>query len=398
MEASCGPSNALQNLSKHSQRDNSLQHEFSRGAVPQAAQFKQSQAIDRNLNQDFQSFNSNDFANSFMNQFNPQQFKAQVNQLSVQQNHLRDQFLQQNQNLQFQQQNVQSGQQHNQAWINDFSSMSLNQTQNVPHQMNHGPQFSQYNQFYQPGMALRNATPMMPQAQHMTEHKEIHKFEQSIDDQFALIEQELNAQEEQGDVEKSGHDHDQFAKTAREIETTMKKAASENNELGEKFQNSDFLKLMQSISTRNVELEGDKLVDSKTKQDIREKPQDSEPVQPIVSPTINEPLPTYHHPPFDSAQPPMPPQPQEQQPEHENKLADPLAHVADGALSDINDPLMMAQIISGGQVKRKDWLNADTDWLDSPRATKPQPRVRRSILTEHDQQVFDDYRHDDDFH
>ena len=72
--ASCGPSTALQNLNKHAQRDNSLQHQRHQHPQQQGAsihQFRQGQQVDSRLNADFKQFNSgNDFANSFMNQMN----------------------------------------------------------------------------------------------------------------------------------------------------------------------------------------------------------------------------------------------------------------------------------------------------------------------------------------
>ena len=51
----------------------------------------------------------------------------------------------------------------------------------------------------------------------------------------------------------------------------MKTIDSHDSEMNEKFQNSQFLKLMSSIGNRQVELEGDKLVTSDSKEDIREK-------------------------------------------------------------------------------------------------------------------------------
>ena len=106
--ASCGPSTALQNLNKHAQRDNSLQHQ--RHQHPQHPQqqgasihqFRQGQQVDSRLNADFKQFNNgNDFANSFMNQMN---IKPSMQQHQHQQH------------------------QHQQpAWVNDFSNLSIQQ-------------------------------------------------------------------------------------------------------------------------------------------------------------------------------------------------------------------------------------------------------------------------------
>lgn len=51
--ANCGPSNALQNLSKHTQRDNTLQNEIIRNQPQQGNGFRNQPIVDQRLNQDF---------------------------------------------------------------------------------------------------------------------------------------------------------------------------------------------------------------------------------------------------------------------------------------------------------------------------------------------------------
>lgn len=403
MEASCGPSNALQSLNKHAQRDNSLQHQFAPRQQERAG-FKQGNHVDQRLNQEFNQFNGsngNEFASKFMNLFNPQQFK---------QNNFQNQNPQVNNNVQNQSFNNQQG------WVNDFSKLSINQPQinNQNHQMNQMGQ--PINQMSQPmnqnfqtfplNMRTNLSTPLIPQ-QPATEHVELHKFDQSLDKQFEMLEQELQEQQQQQQEQEltQNHNSDEFAKIAKTIHNSLNKKF-ENQDIENKFKNSEFFELMNQVSQGNVEIndEGKDLVYSSTKESYESshKPIPTENDLPSNTSPLeshNEHMPTYHHPQFDSPLPnsTIKPEPPLQQTNH---LPDPLAHIKDGQLSDINDPLMMAKIVSGGQIKNKDWLDADTDWLDS--SYTPQnisgPRLKRSILNDHDQQVFDDYRHDDDFH
>ena len=133
---------------------------------------------------------------------------------------------------------------------------------------------------------------------------------------------------------------------------------------------------MSSIGNRKVELEGDKLVTSDSKEDIREKGIPESEAQTAFAShqelhqqaTLNNP--DYHQPMFDQtpessrdptgragvnvAQQPVQDTAAEQENPQENRLPDPLAHIQDGQLSDINDPLTAAKVISGGQVQTKD--------------------------------------------
>ncbi|KAK6458190.1 uncharacterized protein RJT20DRAFT_29607 [Scheffersomyces xylosifermentans] len=429
MDASCGPSNALTNLSKHTQRDTSLQNEHflkNQQGPNGVNNFRQNaNVVDNRLNTEFQNFNGGaDFASSFMNQYNKPQFQ--------------------------QQQQPQPQQLNYPGWVQDFSGLSLNQTpQNIqnatPQQRNDWhqqfmqqqqqmnipqSQAQQGQQQFMPNyasggfhmnMRTNLSTPLYGQQGQtvggLTEHQEVHKMAEEnklFDDHFDMIEKELNSEQiDKGVVDAKGvplqeqaplvndADKEQFAQTARKVESSMRGLRSEDDQMKSKFENSDFLKLMSSISKRQVELEGDKLVDSATGQDIREelgqsslqnvRREDIEDTRLNLVPPSSV---NYHDPVFDSSAQPI--NREKETEEQRNRLPDPLAHIKDGELSDILDPFVAAKVISGGQVKTRDWTdNDDDDWLDMTE-DRPRPQ-RRSILTDHWQEVYDDYRHDDDF-
>lgn len=426
MDASCGPSNALQNLSKHTQRDNTLQNEFiGRNQHQQPGQGFRSNVrhVDQNLNQEFQQFNGgSQINNSFMNQLNaPQGF-----------NHVQ-QHRQPQQNVHKQQP----------AWVQDFSNMSINQRQqpvaqlqhiqsdwhqqfmnqqanHQQHQQQHQPQANQFNQRIAPNytsafnmnMRTNLSSPAHSQMGVPTEHQEIHNLEQErlmFDDQFDQLEKELASQEvEQPEVQQQAEpqvalegnelEKEEFANTARKVQQSMTKSdGTRSTETNSKFEQSEFLKLMNSISNRSVELsdQGDKLV-NKQGEDIREHLSD-----PLSEVRSQQPEPdtqiNYHQPMHDIG--PVPSHfgnptnapVESSQPELRSHLPDPLAHIKDGALGDMDGPLQAARIISGGQVNANDWMEDDM-W------SGPNYGQKGSILDSFSQEVFDDYRHDDDAH
>ncbi|KAI5956898.1 hypothetical protein KGF54_000516 [Candida jiufengensis] len=421
--ASCGPSSALQNLNKHAQRDTSLQHQRLHPNGPQQQglhQFRQGNQIDSNLQNDFKQFNQSnqghDFASSFMQQMNRPQFNQQIrNSPGIQQNQ--------------------------QGWVNDFSNLSIErqksqQNQNQQQQNNWHQQFmqqsgpqqhqpildqqqpqqihhtqSQYHPNYSMGNFQNRLTMnALPQYNQQSEHQEIHKLQnqhQQFENEFDLLEKELSQQEnQQADItidNSTDLDKEKFAQTAKLVEDSMNQLNTQDSNMNAKFQNSDFLKLMNSISNKKVELEGDKLINSENKQDIREDgiPQTTlnqqqhsgtaEEIQGnenVTNSRLNQNLNNidYHQPihnnpsvdlddwSFDSI--PNHPQPQQHQPRkhrqqpqqpQQQKLPDPLSHIADDALEGILDPLTAARIISGGQVTQKDWTDVEgqDDWLTS---------------------------------
>ena len=421
---SCGPTNALSSLLKHAQRDNSLQHEF-RGHQPQQhSGFKQNQAVDNRLNNEFASFSRNDFALSFMGsnpifqnknnqsiQNNQNQHSGQFqNQHSGQfQNQFSGQF--QNQHSgQFQ--NQHSGQFHHpqnasqqgqQSWVKDFSAMSIQSNQvNQPLTRPQG---------YQPMLGMLQMSGYQPQMYQTmqappTEHQEVHKMEQEqklYEDQFEQLEKELQGEGQQVEqnVELQVNDSrekEEFARMAEKVKGSL--LTSELS--GEKIQNSNFLKLMHSISNREVELEGDKLVETTG---TRTEPELSQNVlnqqdavrnalnqQDTVRNVVNQQnLPGYQG--VLGTQPEV--RESEQMRPH---LPDPLAHLKDGDLSGISDPLLAAKVVSGNQVQTGDWMDDDS-WLDmtQPRTRMPS-RPKNNIMSDAWQEVYDDYKNDDDIH
>lgn len=395
MDASCGPSNALQNLNKHTQRDTSLQHEFVNRPQQAAPAFRQNQHVDPRLNSEF-----NQFAQA--GEFAQPVFQGQLVQTAFQQQ--QHQFQQQPQTHQPQKQ-----QPHKLSWVNDFSNMSL---QGAPQKLDWHQQFLQQQpaQVHRPmGQApmyrmQQNLQPSYAVGQIPSEHKEVHYMEQSkqLDDQFDQLEKEL-AEREKTEEMQQGNDVEKeaFANSARQVRDLMMKANQQSTETTEKFRQSEFLKLMTSISDRQVEIsnEGDSLVHKATGQDIREHLPD--PLQDVRQETGHEATDEdvgavaggpydidFHRPVHDPIPAPQPSQAVRD--EHINHLPDPLAHIKDGDLGDIMGSLQAAQVVSGGQVSHQAWM--EDDMWEHP------PRRRNNILDDHMQEMYDDYRNDDDFH
>ena len=196
--ASCGPSTALQNLNKHAQRDNSLQHQ--RHQHPQHPQqqgasihqFRQGQQVDSRLNADFKQFNNgNDFANSFMNQMN---IKPSMQQHQHQQHqHQQPAWVNDFSNLSIQQQHQHQNQQQNQGTKSDWHQQFMQQQQQQPNTLQHQSNFQQMTPNYAMGSyQMRNtATTMTPMFHNQTEHQQQHKLEEeqrAFEKQFDMIE------------------------------------------------------------------------------------------------------------------------------------------------------------------------------------------------------------------
>ncbi|WEJ95616.1 hypothetical protein PSN45_003139 [Yamadazyma tenuis] len=402
---SCGPSNAVKNLAQYSSRDTSLQNDVARGRGPMGPQsFRNTNVVDNNLNQQFQEFSgapTTNFASQFMNQFNPGtiQRPGPPSQLP---------------------------QAQQQGWVNDFSHMSLEQRQHQHHQQQHHQQHQQHHQQHQqqqyqqdwhsqfnsqtrsqPSQLSPNYTSFQlntrsnlrthfePIAANMTEHRETHHLEQQnqqFEQHFQDIEKELAA---------DTSDKQEFAMAAKSIHTTLSSQGSRNNEMADKLKNSEFMKLMDSISHRRVELstQGDKLVDQQGN-DVRDVAlaHDREETVTHDRISINEPSTTSHANPILTGNPMMHyhdyPHTEQQvaDPSQNSHLPDPLAHIPDGSLEGISEPLQAARIISGNQVKARNWME-DDDFLDM---TDGMNQVSTS-LDRMRQQEYEAYRHDDDY-
>ncbi|KAI5959212.1 hypothetical protein KGF57_002150 [Candida theae] len=440
--ASCGPSSAIQNLNKHTQRDTSLQHQRL-GNPPQQQgvhQFRQNQVVDQQLNQEFQRFNSggpgHDFATSFMEQNRPQ-FQPQHRAVQPQHQH--------------QHQHQHPQQQQQQGWINDFSGLSIEQRQqpqvnNWSKQfMQGGPSQQQQKQYYQQQQQRQNQQPMVhsqipnyslgtfqnrinmnavgavPQFAAQTEHQQIHKLDaghqEILENEFDRIEKELAQEPQTSEAEAilsesvdkalEDHDRDLFAETARSVENSMNGLNTNDAAMAEKFQQSSFLNLMHSIANKETVLENNELktqenVSAETSaQDTASNLKSSDYIQPMYNPDqqqnqvdsmgfntdefSDETIPNH---PFTQQTTstrfntdefsddtilnhPLPPQAipqmqrknlQQHEPsETQNHLPDPLAHIGN-QLDGVTDPLTAARIISGGQVRSRDWED-DDDWL-----------------------------------
>lgn len=404
MDASCGPSSALSQLSKHTQRDNSLQHEAARQGhhFPQAA-FRNQPGVDANLNRDFQQFSQGggleyDTFNGQAHNFPRQQFGGGA----PNQARFHDRPAEQ------------------QQWAQDFNRLSLgNNTQMQPQQArqaqtaNWSQQFLQHkqqntaNQNLRPESSYLMQQPMfnqvnlqMMQGQQMMqrqvnqEQNPISQVEQidskALDAHFDQISREMDQMEEV-DTTTEDPDKEAFAKVAKQVESHMTSTTPlVSAETTSKFQQSNFLKLMSMISNREVEVskEGDKLVAS-SGEDVREYL--SDPLKHERSEA------NIAGPSGELALAPAPQEPQSGTITNESAhirshLPDPLAHIKDGELPGDLSSLQAARVISGGQVEKENWME-DQSWDFDMR-----PRTKNSLLNRYEQEVYDDYRNDDDFH
>ncbi|ODQ80942.1 hypothetical protein BABINDRAFT_118312 [Babjeviella inositovora NRRL Y-12698] len=328
--ASCGPSNALQNLSKHTQRDRSLQNDISLGARQALFASNKFNQVDRNLQNDFAAFNQgqNSFQQAHYEQLYNQQFPANVEQ----QRRAEDSQWAQS----FQDLNLTSQPQNLSVASNQWQSQFMQQG-NVQQ-----PQIRPLNafatNFMRSGMT-GNMAMTVPQPTHQLEHQQLHKQEAEQDlfnQEFANVERELQQEARQVDVTVP-EDHS-LAATAEQVLAVMTgEATSRSAETNSKFQNSNFLKLMQSIAAKEVALNDsqDKLV-TRDGTDIREVPE----------------MPAVMAGGFSGN-----PLTREARGSH---LPDPLAHIPDGALSPTyNSPLgsaMFVQKSMGKKIQMQDWV------------------------------------------
>ncbi|KAF3992409.1 hypothetical protein FT663_00689 [Candidozyma haemuli var. vulneris] len=436
MDASCGPSSALSQLSKHAQRDTSLQHGLvNRNENQQNRQggFRNQPGFDNSLNQEFQNFSGRTGgAPMFQDQFagagpiHPQQQHHQQHHRQPQQGqNQQNRWIQDFNGLSID--NRQTGQQgqHGQQGKSDWHRQFMNQ-QNVQHQaqpqlqhnmtnyqmgsmgqMGHMGQMGQYR--YQGAQAMNS-----PQNQKAQVEADLLENSEALDSHFDQLEKEL-AMEEQVDSEEasiSEIDKEQFVKAARDVQRSMRSEKNQkSDETTSKFEQSNFLKLMNSISDRKVELsqQGDKLVETASGEDIRKH---------LSDPLKYEKDPNYHQQPHEAqtATPaPIPsvvpnePQVTRESENVQNHLPDPLAHIKDGQLPDNLSALQAAKIISGGQVNDRTWME-DESWLSGPSypagvasgmsggLPSGNSSSGNSIMEPHWQEVYDDYRHDDDYH
>lgn len=417
MDASCGPTNALAQFSKHTQRDTSLQHERQHfaGQNEQNA-FRNGPGLDANLNVDFQRFNQGNSVDFQPQGFHAQQFHGQPMANSINAS----------ENIGFRGEN-------GQGWVLDFRGLSLegqgsNQVQN--RMQNAGPKSDWHRQFMQK-MQLQNLQgqqnfqgqqqynvqnlrgnmgqqQFQPQQQFQTQFQQHDNLnlmdfdEQALAKEFDMVEQELELHAQENEVQQMPEldnetEKEQFAAAARQVQQSMmSNHTQQSQETAQKFQQSGFLKLMTQILDREVEIsnDGEKLVSKTTGEDIRQYLSD-----PLKHEREDEQEPEYQTPLKEFVTHGLVPQPQVQEKSRatnesaniRSHLPDPLAHIRDGALDGDLSLLQAAQVISGGQVQGDSWME-DGMW-DSMDQTRP--RTGPSLLSAYEQEVYDDYRNDD---
>lgn len=408
MEASCGPTNALSQLTKHTQRDTSLQHERPQ-QLRQQPGFRSQPGVDANLNQDFLHFASGSLEGvrpqllSMGPGFGQHVPMAQSNmgrsnmgQSNMGQSHM-------NQSNMSMAQPVQGS-----GWVQDFNKLLLAQGRS---QISQGNQMGSMrsgqlqHQGFGYGQAAYNSMAQSQwQGQTMGQAPVMQTSHQDSTPQFdeealaAHFEQiELDMVQEEA-AQQAARDNDaereEFAAAARQVRNSMlSDKQPKSDDTAAKFEQSNFLKLMSLISEREVELsaEGDRLVQRSTGEDIREylsdplrheRAAESESSQ---GPPLEE-QPDYHRPMFEHGSSTAP----KESESIRSHLPDPLAHIKDGALASDLLALQAAQVISGGQVQGSSWME-DEMW-DAP------ANARGSILTREEQEVYDDYRNMDDHH
>ncbi|KAH3676391.1 hypothetical protein WICMUC_002022 [Wickerhamomyces mucosus] len=283
----CGPINPLQKVANHISLDRSLQQDNLSGP-----------SSNRNHNQQISSLGqSHQLDLEFQKHTNSTQFHLQN---SFNQNHSHAIAIGDKSQIFHQQPSLQSTPG---GWANDFAKLSLNakarpklrQTPQMkwneqsldsqrlssqPIQQRHDQSFS--SAAFNPSIIngprmLLNQTNTLQNQGIMTEHQELHHLEHiqsALDEQFFELERQLHLKpvpkppKKDQNEEISKKQNLQFQQTARDISNVMESHVSQQTE---KFKKSQFLKLMQSISVGDVELNEDetKLI-NKDGEDIHE--------------------------------------------------------------------------------------------------------------------------------
>lgn len=295
--ASCGPSNALTNLNKFANQDNSLSNQFIGSSHHQGNAEQQNvlsrnnfNSINENLQYDFNQFNQQhqqphqSFSNSG---FIPQQQQQQQQHQSQFQNQANSQWINDFQKMNInnipQEEHIQQLRQANQqGWINEFQSMqqmdsSQHQQQQMQQQNQQHQQQYNSNAFQmRSNMMLNNSSMMYDQQQRTNLQQQQSNIEtDDMYDMFEQVENELNElktlvkEEEKQKEEEMNKDESEkilFAQIAKNVFNTMNgtnKNNTINSNTSQKFQNSNFLKLMQKIGERKIEInnEGNKFID-----------------------------------------------------------------------------------------------------------------------------------------
>ncbi|ODV94741.1 hypothetical protein PACTADRAFT_50604, partial [Pachysolen tannophilus NRRL Y-2460] len=263
-ESSCGTSNALQKFSNHAHADRSLQQDHiirNQGRQNHQSPFlNKFNQIDKGLENDFQNFNNNIHSSLSYSPLNHDVIVSSGHR-GVNEIH----------------QGPQLNNNSTQQWTNEFSRLSLNNTSagHVHSQKNDFQWNREYIQQQQQAprfrstvsndnvisrnLMLDNTTQYMagPIQQGPTEHQELHHIElqdSEFNTMFENIEKEEQEKEQEKEKEKEKEilfDKDEFAKTASLVVNAM---SFKNNSTitSEKFKNSNFLKLMEKVSKKQI--------------------------------------------------------------------------------------------------------------------------------------------------
>lgn len=389
--ADCGPSNALTKLQNHTAKDSSLQRELNRGFIEGPGQFRAAN-VNTQLNQDFREFSHG--ARPDISKANvPLHAYVESPSLSLRENIA----------------SAGASQAHGapEKWVDDFAQLNIQRRDiDQRHAWGHSQRGDWQKQFMLQQLQQLQQGAMQNQQQRQNQFQDQYRGQyfgqnqigrlsngmllrsgmaddihenQIFDDQFNQLERELQEQnaeqqQEQPEIINKDVDNQGFSDAARDVRDAM---LSSSGSTGVKFRNSDFFHLMESVAEKRVQI-------SQDGKGLEQR--DS--ALPVSSASLQQ------HPnhPRDSLK---------------QYLPDPLSHIKDGALGDFTSPLSAAKVVSGNQVSTNDWI-MDDDWLDmtasptpaaahAPKTAAPLERGKANLMPPEWQEVYDDYRHDDDF-
>ncbi|KAG7694684.1 hypothetical protein KL951_003861 [Ogataea haglerorum] len=260
---SCGANNALNKFTQRANVDNSLTSQLRANSDSQRLLTPPHQTVDQQLESEYRAFQQQTPS------FQPS-FQAAVPPATIEQNqwvdHFRDMNLNDTPEAQTFQ-HVQNQSVHSTQWRYDFSQSQQQQQQREAADA------------YAPAFRMRTgppqvATSLAPQVVSATT---VQQDFSAVDAAFDELEHELRDEamnEQQAEQVKPQNEDDKvkFAQLARSVFLTMSQPPADiSKQTSDKFQNSNFLKLMNKISTREVEMseDRDKFVDAQGR-DIRD--------------------------------------------------------------------------------------------------------------------------------
>ncbi len=263
----CGPTNALNKLSQHSQVDRSLHQDQQRRFAPSGVDAFKSTQQNHQLELEFQQQQQQHFQQSFnpifANAFNKPLQRAQPQQAASSSSSWASDFTANQMNHQPQQH------QYSHGWNNQFQSFQAQHQSQAPAPSIATPR-SFTNLAQLSNLSMTQASFNQASTPFRTEHQELHHnngdlLANELESEFAKLEQEFqntSLKEEAPVFKRSNSD---FANAAMQVVDAM------NTNNSDKFKQSKFLSLMNMVAQGKVELNEDetKLVDE-AGQDISE--------------------------------------------------------------------------------------------------------------------------------